>query len=91
MCTKETQGNLAYQCCDLHAQQQSSGLGRRGFLGALGAAGLVATAAKSANAFDEKASDDKRPERPAEALIKELVVALILYQRRPRDSVKASK
>ena len=76
MCIKETQGNLAYQCCDLHAQQQSKGLGRRGFLGALGAAGLVATAAKSATAFDEKASDDKRPERPAEALIKELYSSL---------------
>ena len=76
MCTKETQGNLVYQCRDLHAQQQSSGLGRRSFLGALGAAGLVATAANSANAFDEKASDDKRPERPAEGLIKELYSSL---------------
>ena len=76
MCVKETQGNLAYQCWDLHVQQQSNGLGRRGFLGALGAAGLVATAAKSATAFDEKASDDKRPERPAEALIKELYSSL---------------
>ena len=61
MCTKETQGNLVQQCCDIHAQQQLSGIGRRGFLGALGAAGLVATAAKSTNAFDDKAAENKRP------------------------------